>query len=244
MTTLLLSTSAMAQLTVMISGGFNGPYQQMLPHFEKMTGTTVSTLSGASQGTGPKTIKAQLDQGVVTDIVILSREGLAELVAQGKIIPGTDVDLANAPLGAAVPAGTPKPDISTVTAFKKSLLDSKSIAVPGSTSGIYLTNELFPRLGVSNQISVTVTERGSQATTLLAAKQVAMAVQPTSELVNVSGVDYIGRLPQDLQLIQTFSAAIVVGSKETDSAKKLIQLLSSTESAQAIQNSGMDLIQR
>jgi len=234
----------MAQLTVMISGGFNGPYQQMLPHFEKMTGTTVSTLSGASQGTGPKTIKAQLDQGVVTDIVILSREGLAELVAQGKIIPGTDVDLANAPLGAAVPAGTPKPDISTVTAFKKSLLDSKSIAVPGSTSGIYLTNELFPRLGVSNQISVTVTERGSQATTLLAAKQVAMAVQPTSELVNVSGVDYIGRLPQDLQLIQTFSAAIVVGSKETDSAKKLIQLLSSTESAQAIQNSGMDLIQR
>jgi molybdate transport system substrate-binding protein len=244
MTTLLLSTSAMAQLTVMISGGFNGPYQQMLPHFEKMTGTTVSTLSGASQGTGPKTIKAQLDQGVVTDIVILSREGLAELVAQGKIIPGTDVDLANAPLGAAVPAGTPKPDISTVTAFKKSLLDSKSIAVPGSTSGIYLTNELFPRLGVSNQISVTVTERGSQATTLLAAKQVAMAVQPTSELVNVSGVDYIGRLPQDLQLIQTFSAAIVVGSKETDSAKKLIQLLSSTESVQAIQNSGMDLIQR
>jgi len=234
----------MAQLTVMISGGFNGPYQQMLPHFEKMTGISVNTLSGASQGAGPKTIKAQLNKGIATDIVIMSREGLAELMEQGKIIPGTDVDLANAPLGAAVPAGTPKPDISTVTAFKKSLLDSKSIAVPGSTSGIYLTNELFPRLGVSNQISVTVTERGSQATTLLAAKQVAMAVQPTSEIVNVSGVDYIGRLPQDLQLIQTFSAAIVVGSKETDSAKKLIQLLSSTESAQAIQNSGMDLIQR
>lgn len=234
----------MAQLTVMISGGFNGPYQQMLPHFEKMTGISVSTLSGASQGTGPKTIKAQLDKGIPTDLVIMSREGLAELIAQGKIIPGTDVDLANAPLGAAVPMGTTKPDINTVLAFKQSLMDAKSIAVPGSTSGIYLTNELFPRLGVSNQILVTVTERGSQATTLLAAKQVAMAVQPTSELVNVAGIDYIGRLPQEVQLVQTFAAAIVVGSKESESAKKLIQLLSSKQSAQAIQNSGMDLIQQ
>jgi len=234
----------MAQLTVMISGGFNGPYQQMLPHFEKMTGISVSTLSGASQGTGPKTIKAQLDKGIPTDLVIMSREGLAELIAQGKIIPGTDVDLANAPLGAAVPMGTTKPDINTVLAFKQSLMDAKSIAVPGSTSGIYLTNELFPRLGVSNQILVTVTERGSQATTLLAAKQVAMAVQPTSELVNVAGIDYIGRLPQEVQLVQTFAAAIVVGSKESESAKKLIQLLSSKQSAQAIQNSGLDLIQR
>lgn len=234
----------MAQLTVMISGGFNGPYQQMLPHFEKMTGISVSTLSGASQGTGPKTIKAQLDKGIPTDLVIMSREGLAELMAQGKIIPGTDVDLANAPLGAAVPMGITKPDINTVLAFKQSLMDAKSIAVPGSTSGIYLTNELFPRLGVSNQILVTVTERGSQATTLLAAKQVAMAVQPTSELVNVAGIDYIGRLPQEVQLVQTFAAAIVVGSKESESAKKLIQLLSSKQSAQAIQNSGLDLIQR
>jgi molybdate transport system substrate-binding protein len=140
--------------------------------------------------------------------------------------------------------GTPKPDISTVAAFKQSLINAKSIAVPGSTSGIYLTNELFPRLGLSNQIFVTVTERGSQATTLLAEKQVAMAVQPTSELVNVTGIDYIGRLPQELQLIQTFSAAIVVGSKESESAKKFIQLLSSKQSVQAIQNSGMDLIQR
>ena len=234
----------MAQLTVMISGGFNGPYQQMLPHFEKMTGISVNTLSGASQGAGPKTIKAQLNKGIATDIVIMSREGLAELMEQGRIIPGTDVDLANAPLGAAVPSGSPKPNIGTITAFKQSLIDAKSIAVPGSTSGIYLTNELFPSLGVSNQISVTVTERGSQATTLLAAKQVAMAIQPTSELVNVAGIDYIGRLPQELQLIQTFAAAIVVGSKESESAKKFIQLLSSKQSAQAIEDGGMDLIRR
>ena len=234
----------MAQLTVMISGGFSGPYQQMLPQFEKMTGVTVTTLSGASQGSGPKTIKAQIDKGVSADVVILSREGLTELMVAEKIIPGTDIDLATAPLGAAIPAGTAKPKIDTVAEFKQALIDTKFIAVPGSTSGIYLVDELFPRLGLTNLISVKVTERGSQATALLAAKEVGMAVQPTSELVHVAGIDYIGRLPKEVQLIQTFSAAVVTGSKQTTTAQQLIQLLISKQATQAIQNSGMDLIQR
>jgi len=234
----------MAQLTVMISGGFSGPYKQMLPQFEKMTGVTVTTLSGASQGSGPKTIKAQLDKGMNADVVILSREGLAELIAAGKIVPGTDVDLAFAPLGAAIPAGAIKPDISTVPAFKQALINIKSIVVPGSTSGIYLVNELFPSLGVNNQISVKVTERGSQATSILAAKEAGMAIQPTSELVNVTGINFIGRLPKELQLIQTFSAAIVTGSTESKTAQQLIGLLTSKQAQQAIQSSGMDLIQR
>lgn len=234
----------MAQLTVMISGGFSGPYQQVLPQFEKMTGVTVTTLSGASQGSGPKTIKAQLDKGVNADVVILSREGLTELIAAGKIIEGTDVDLAAAPLGAAIPAGTVKPKISTVAELRQTLIDTKFIAVPGSTSGIYLVDELFPRLNLTNLISVKVTERGSQATALLAEKKVGMAVQPTSELVNVVGIDFIGRLPNEVQLIQTFAAAIVTGSKENKSAQQLIQLLTSQQAAQAIQNSGMDLIRR
>ena len=217
----------MAQLTVMISGGFSGPYQQMLPQFEKMTGVTVTTLSGASQGSGPKTIKAQIDKGVSADVVILSREGLTELMVAGKIIPGTE-----------------KPKIDTVAELKQALIDTKFIAVPGSTSGIYLVDELFPRLGLTNLISVKVTERGSQATALLAAKEVGMAVQPTSELVHVTGIDYIGRLPKEVQLIQTFSAAVVTGSKQTTTAQQLIQLLISKQATQAIQNSGMDLIQR
>jgi len=243
-TSLLISTSAMAQLEVMISGGFNGPYNAMLPDFQKMTGITVVTKSGASQGSGPKTIKAQLANGASADVVILSREGLAELMAAGKIIPGTDVDLAMAPLGLGVPAGMPKPDISTTAAFKESLLKAKRIAVPGSTSGIYLTKELFPRLGLTDQISVTVTERGSQATTLLAAKEMNVAVQPSSELVNVAGVDYVGRIPNELQLIQTFSAAIVAGSTQREFAQKLIQYLSSAKAVEPIKNSGMDLISK
>ena len=241
---LLISTSAMAQLEVMISGGFNGPYNAMLPEFQKMTGITVTTKSGASQGSGPKTIKAQLGSGTTADVVILSREGLTELMAAGKIIPGTDVDLAMAPLGLGVPAGTPKPDLSTTQAFKEALIKAKRIVVPGSTSGIYLTKELFPSLGLTDQIAVTVTERGSQATTLLAAKEVNVAIQPSSEIVNVAGVDYVGRIPNELQLIQTFSAAIVAGSTQRESAQKLIQYLSSPKAIDPIKNSGMDSVSK
>jgi molybdate transport system substrate-binding protein len=165
-------------------------------------------------------------------------------MAAGKIIPGTDVDLALAPLGMAVPAGTPKPDISTTPLFKSTLIKAKSIVVPGSTSGIYLTKELFPQLGLNNLINVTVTERGSQATTLLAAKEVNVAVQPSSELVNVAGIDYVGRIPNELQLIQTFSAAIVVGSTQREAAEKLIRTLSSPKAVEHIKHSGMDLVQK
>lgn len=241
---LLMSTGAMAQLEVIISGGFQGPYTAMLPEFQKANGITVTTKSGASQGSGPKTIKAQLASGVTADVVIMSREGLAELMAAGKIIPGTDVDLALAPLGLAVPAGTSKPDISTTPLFKSALIKAKSIVVPGSTSGIYLTKELFPKLGLNNLISITVTERGSQATTLLAAKEANVAIQPSSELVNVAGIDYVGRIPNELQLIQTFSAAIVVGSAQREAAQKLIQSLSSPKAAEHIKHSGMDLVQK
>ena len=181
----------MAQLDVIISGGFSGPYQEMLPEFEKTTGIKVVTKSGASQGSGPRTIKAQLLAGTSADVVILSREGLEELVALGLIQAKTDVDLAQAPLGLAVPAGAVKPNIATVSAFKNAVLQAKKIVVPGSTSGIYLNNELFPKLGIQNQLEIMVTERGSQATAVLAAKDVNMAIQPSSELVNIPSLVWI-----------------------------------------------------
>ena len=231
----------MAQLEVMISGGFSGPYNQMLPGFEQKSGIKVITKSGASQGSGPKAIKSQLNAGTTADVVILSREGLAELMAQNKILPNSDVDLAKAPLGLAVPVGTPKPDISTTQAFANALVKAKKIVMPGSTSGIYLNTELFPRLGISNQVEVQVTERGTESTALLAAHKANIAVQPSSELVNVPGIDYVGALPGDIQLIQTFSAAIILNSPNQKAAKKLIEYLSSPSATSTIKNSGMNL---
>jgi molybdate transport system substrate-binding protein len=114
-----------------------------LPEFERTSGIKVTTRSGASQGAEPQTIAAQLARGVSADVVILSREGLGELMAANRIVDGTDVDLARVPLGVAVRAGTPKPDVSTVEAIKQLLLKAKTVAVPGSTSGIWLRTDLL-----------------------------------------------------------------------------------------------------
>src|SRR4029077_19446499 len=158
-----------AQLKVIMSGGFSGAYSQAVPEFERTTGITVSTGSGASQGTGQQTIAAQLQRGVPADVVILSREGLADLTAAGRIVAGTDVDLARAPLAAAVRAGAPKPDVSTVESLKRTLLSAKTVVVPGSTAGIYVTTKLLPQLGIADRISIKVTERGAQAAAMVAA---------------------------------------------------------------------------
>ena len=103
--TLLWPMAASAQLSVLISGGFSGAYEQLLPEFERTSGIKVTTGSGASQGAGPQTIAAQLARGVPANVVILSREGLSELIAAKRIVAGTDVDLARVPLGVAVRAG-------------------------------------------------------------------------------------------------------------------------------------------
>jgi hypothetical protein len=76
------------QLNVLISGGFTGAYEQLLPEFQQMSGIEVATGSGASQGSGPQTIAAQLGRGVAADVVILSREGLSELIAAKMIAAG------------------------------------------------------------------------------------------------------------------------------------------------------------
>src|ERR1700741_1282233 len=139
---LMAPPAASAQLKVIISGGFSGPYEQLLPEFERTTSLKVTTGSGASQGTGPQTIAAQLAKGVPFDVVIMSREGLTDLIAAHRIAPGTDVDLARTPLGVAVRAGAPKPDVSTVDAFKEAMLKANMIAMPGSTSGIFLMKDV------------------------------------------------------------------------------------------------------
>lgn len=231
-----------AQLTVIMSGGFTNPYKLLLPEFERTSGVSVKTLSGASQGNGSQTIKAQLEGGLKADVVILSREGLVELIQTGRIAKFTDKDLGIAPLAAAVPSGSPRPDISTLEKLKSTLLSTKLISVPASTSGIFLINDVFPKLGISEKISVIKSERGSQAVALLASKKADLAILPTSELMFAPGIEVIGRLPAEVQLFQVFSAAALKDTGQMANAMKLIAFLSSENASAAIIQGGMDLI--
>jgi molybdate transport system substrate-binding protein len=231
---------ASAQLKVIISGGFSGPYEELLPEFQRTSGIKITTGSGASQGSGPQTIAAQLASGAPFDVVIMSREGLSDLIAANRIAPGTDVDLARTPLGIAVRKGAAKPDVSTIEAFKEAMLKANTIAVPGSTSGIFLMKDVFPRLGIADQVKVKATPRGSGATAMVASGEADIAVMPVSEIVHAQGVDYAGKIPEEIQLNQIFAAAVVAGSKEYEAAKRLIAFLASEQAAATIHRGGME----
>lgn len=230
----------MSDVKVLMSGGFAGAYEKLLPEFERTTGIAVATGSGASQGNGPHTIGAQLARGTLADVVILSREGLAELNAAGRIARGTAVDLARVGLGVAVRAGAARPDVSTVTGFTQVLLAGRTVAIPGSTSGIWLKTELFPRLGVVDKIEVRMTPRGTDASAMVAAGSAGIAVMPVSEILVAPGVEFVGALAAEMQMIQVFAAAIVAHSTATDAARRLIDFLASPAAADTIRRSGME----
>jgi len=232
--------AASAQLKVIISGGFSGPYEKLVRDFERTSGIKVESGSGSSQGSGPQTIAAQLARGVPADVVIMSREGLTELIAAQRIAAGTDVDLARTPLGVAVRAGTSKPDVSTVEAFKQVVLKAKAVAVPSSTSGIFLIKEVLPRLGIADRVNVKATARGTDAAAMVASGEADIAVMPVSEIVHAPGVDLAGALAEEIQLNQVFAAAVVAGSKELDGANRLIAFLASERASAAIRNGGME----
>ena len=164
-------TKESLQLNVLISGGFAGAYERLLAEFQRMSGITVTTGSGASQGSGPQTIAVQLGRGLAADVVILSREGLNELIAAQMIVAGTDVDLAHVCPGVAVGAGTRKPEVSTVEGFKQILQSAKTVAIPGSTGGIWLSQDLFPRLGITERVNIKLTPRGTDATGMVAGRE-------------------------------------------------------------------------
>ncbi len=243
MTMTMAPLAATAQVKVLISGGFSGPYEQLVPEFERSTGLQVATASGSSQGKGPQTIASQLARGVPTDVVILSREGLSELIAAGRIAAGTDVDLAQTPLGLAVRAGAPKPDVRTVEAFKLLMAQARSVSVPSSTSGIFLMQDVFPRLGLP-VANVRATPRGAEAAALVASGAADFAVMPVSEIVHAPGVELAGVLAEEIQLHQVFAAAVVAGSTQPDAAKRLIAFLASDRAAAAIRQGGMEPVGR
>jgi molybdate transport system substrate-binding protein len=235
---LALPALSFAQVRVLISGGFSAAYQEVLPEFERMTGISVSTASGASQGNGTDTIGAQLRRGVLVDVVIMNRGGLADLVEQGRIVAGTDVDLAHTLTGIAVRAGQPKPDISTTPAFRQALLQAKVVATTGSNTS--LVGDILPRLGIADKITVKVGARYTDSIAMVARGDAALAVQPVSEILGMPGVEFGGTIPTELQRPSVYAAAIVAGSKDRDTAQRLIAFLSSESATAAIKRSGME----
>jgi len=234
------SRASSGELKIMISGGFRTACQELVPEFERKTGYTIVTVSGPSMGSTPDAIPNRLHRNEPADVVIVASSSLEELIKQHKVIPETRVDLASSVIAMAVRAGAPKPDISSLEALKHTLLTAKSIAYSNSISGIYLSTELFPRLGIADVIrNKCLRVDTGMVGTVIARGDAEIGFQQLSELLPITGIDIVGPIPPEAQKVTVYSGGVVFNSKQPAMAKQFLEFLASPHAASAIQNSGM-----
>lgn len=230
-----------AEIRVMTSGAFTAPYKELVPIFEKETGHKVLSAYGASMGNAPDAIPVRLERGDPADVVIMAGPALDALIKQGKVMPGSRVDLVRSSIGFAVRSGAPKPDISTMDKLKKALLEAKSIAYSASASGTYFSTEMLQKMGIADQV-LPKSKRilSERVGTIVARGDAELGLQQVSELIPIAGIDYIGPLPPEVQQTTFFSAGIVVGAKEPEAARALIKFFTSPTAAPIISKSGLE----
>ena len=228
------------EIRVMTSGAFTAAYLELIPQLELVTERKIVT-AATSMGIGPDSIPSRLQRGEPVDVVIVADAALVELIKDGKVLAESRTPLARSGIGVAVRAGSPKPDISSVDALKRTLLQAKSIAYSSSVSGRYLSTELFQRLGIADQIMPKSRRiEGERVGAVVARGEAEVGFQQTSELLPVPGIDYVGPLPLEVQRVSVFSAGVAVGAGNPDAAHALIGFLASPAAARAITKSGME----
>jgi molybdate transport system substrate-binding protein len=162
------------------------------------------------------------------------------------VVPESRVDLARSSIAMAVKAGAPKPDISTMDAFKKTLTDAKSIAYSDSASGVYIQTVLYPKLGLADALKGKSRMIPAEPVGKVVARgEAEIGFQQLSELKHVgAGIDIVGLIPPEAQKITLFSAGIATASTEPAAAKQLIDFLSSRKVHSTIAHTGLEPIER
>ena len=233
------------EIRVISSGGFTAAYNILAPRFEQMTGKKVVTAYGASMGNAPDAIPQRLARGEPTDIIILARSALDDFAARGVVRPDSRVDLAESRIGVAVRAGAPKPDISTVDALRRALLDAASIAYSASASGVYVSTELYKRLGIEAEAAPKSRRILSERVAAVVARgEAEIGFQQISEIIGVPGAELVGPLPAEVQQVTIFSAGVLTSARQPEAAAELIQFLASRDAAETVASTGLDPITR
>jgi molybdate transport system substrate-binding protein len=240
---LLAGAANAAEVRVMISGGLTAAYKELVPEFERVTGNKVLTAYGPSMGTTVNAIPIRLERGEPVDILIMVGYALGDLIKQGKVVADSRVDLTKSLIGVVVKSGAPKPDISSADALKRALLAAKSIAYSDSASGVYVSTEMFQRLGIADAMKDKARKIPAEPVAGVVARGDAeIGFQQISELRPVAGVDIVGPLPAELQTVTIFSAGIATVSREPEAGRALIKFLASPAASAAIIKSGMEPI--
>jgi molybdate transport system substrate-binding protein len=232
--------ASMSEIKVFASGGFKAAYLALVPRFEAASGRKVLTAWGSSVAGAPTSIPNRLAAGEPVDLVIMAGDGLDRLIADGKVVAGSRVDLARSGIGVAVRAGAPRPDLSSVDTFMRALRQAKSVAHSSSASGIYLKG-LFQRLGLYDTLGDRIRQvEGEPVGAVVARGEAEIGFQQVSELLPVPGIDYVGPLPPEIQQLTAFAAGIAAHTREPDGARALVAFLTAPAAAPIIRQSGME----
>lgn len=183
----------------------------------------------------------RVQTGESFDVVFLASKAIDELIAAGKVLPGSRVDLVKSGVAVAVPAGAQRPDIGSEQAVRDAVMSARSLGYSTGPSGVALV-KLFERWGIASDIQGRIVQApaGVPVGSLVAKGEVALGFQQLSELMNLPGIDVLGTLPPEIQIITTFSAGVSATSRQPDAVRALLQWLADPVTAGIKQRNGMD----
>ena len=183
----------------------------------------------------------RVQAGEVFDAVVLAADAIHKLIASGRLVAGSQVDLARSPVAIAVRAGAPQPDVGSEEAVKQAVLAARSISYSTGPSGVFLS-QLFQRWGIAQTIAGRLVQAppGVPVGSLVARGEVELGFQQLGELMHLEGITVVGTLPSAIECITTFSAALCPGSAQPDAVRAMLHFMTAPETAAAKRRQGME----
>jgi molybdate transport system substrate-binding protein len=227
------------ELKLLTAGAFKATAEALLPEYERTSGNKVSVETDTVGG-----LMKRIEAGESFDVVVMTPETVDKLTGGGKVMSGSRKNLARVGVGVMVKAGANKPDISTVDAFKKSLLEAKSVSfidpASGGSSGIYM-EKLIERLGIADQVKPKEKlKQGGSVADYVESGQAELGIQQVSEILPHAGVTLVGPLPKEIQNYTVYAAGIGAGTQHGDAAKALIGSLVGPSAQALFKSKGME----
>jgi molybdate transport system substrate-binding protein len=225
-------------LTVLSSMATRDLLAELVSRYQRDTQRAVS-----AQAAGGVDVAQRVAAGEAVDVVVLAAAAIDKLVANGSVRVGTRRDLAKSGMAIAVPAGAPRPDISTAAAVRDALMAAPAIGYSTGPSGVHL-EKLLEGWGILETLRprIVIATPGVPVGSLVADGRVALGFQQHSELMNVGGIEVLGPLPAAIQSITVFSAGITTRCERLDAARALVDHLSSPATAPLKVQFGMEAV--